>query len=106
MAGANSFVDLFVNKELSAKGYTKMAFLGIFSSQIFNLLFGFGFSMVLKGIKIYMSPRLRNNSNLKFGLYSISGIFHGSKSSLLTFNIITFTLVTLLLILYFSLKNK
>ena len=48
IASANTCVDLFVDMALSSTGLEIMAVTGIFSGQMFNLLFGFSLCGVLK----------------------------------------------------------
>ena len=81
----NSLNDLFVNSELAKQGYTTMAFTGLFSGQMMNLLLGFG----LNCLSSYIQAR-NNNQSVEFEL------FHGkqiitNKTQFLCFFVLLFS---------------
>jgi len=47
LAFGNSAGDYFTNGELSKKGYGVMALTACYSGQLFNMLIGFGLTMVI-----------------------------------------------------------
>jgi len=96
VAIANTFVDMFVNIKLATKGQEKMAIVGIFGGQLFNFLFGFGISCLLKGTLANSKP---------FHLYSIQNIGI-KKGQTLTFGIIILNIILLVWIFFSLLLEK
>lgn len=68
---SNSFVDLFIDRAMAIQGFEILALTGIFAGQMFNFLFGFGLSAILK--------HFRSGGNLKYGLFTLSSVFVKKK---------------------------
>src|SRR3990167_5301025 len=75
----NSLGDFFVDTALAKKGFTTMAFTGIFSGQLLNLLIGFSLNCFMS----YLSSK-KNNTDTSFHLFD-SGLFSQSKQFLCFF---------------------
>jgi solute carrier family 24 (sodium/potassium/calcium exchanger), member 6 len=75
----NSLGDFFVDTALAKKGFTTMAFTGIFSGQLLNLLIGFSLNCLMS----YLSNK-KNNTDTTFHLFD-TGLFSQSKQFLCFF---------------------
>jgi Ca2+/Na+ antiporter len=96
---SNSFVDLFIDRALAIQGFEILAITGIFAGQMFNFLFGFGVSSLMKFF------RSTGNNPLRFKLYSIDAIYR-DKDPMLTFNILLASLVALVFLLVMVFVGK
>lgn len=67
---SNSFVDLFIDRALAIQGFEILAVTGIFAGQMFNFLFGFGLSSLMK------AARSSSNNPLTFSLYTLESILN------------------------------
>lgn len=95
---SNSFVDLFVDRAMALQGLEILAVTGIFAGQMFNFLFGFGLSALL---------RFFGKTEAKFHLFSMDGIFkQNSKKEIMTFSILTFCFVCLSCFIIILVTNK
>lgn len=83
---SNSFVDLFIDRAMAIQGLEILALTGIFAGQMFNFLFGFGLSSLLK--------YFRSGGKLKYGLFTLSEVFV-KKDNMLTFGILAASFLTL-----------
>lgn len=96
VAGSNTFIDLFVNSVLSLQGFEIISITGIFAGQMFNFLFGFGLSCMIRYIT---SP----DANYQFMTF---GTLFQEKEQLMMFCVLLFSLVILLyLFLVFTLNG-
>lgn len=96
---SNSFVDLFIDRALAIQGFEILAITGIFAGQMFNFLFGFGISSLMK------SFRSTGSVPLRFNLYSFESIYR-EKDSMLTFNILLASLIALVFLLVMVFVGK
>lgn len=87
---SNSFIDLFINRAMAKQGYEILALTGIFAGQMFNFLFGFGLSSLIKYFK--------NGNKIKYGLYTFATVFK-SKNESLTFGILVANFFTLIFLM-------
>lgn len=96
---SNSFVDLFIDRALAIQGFEILAITGIFAGQMFNFLFGFGVSSLMKFF------RSSSTNPLRFNLYSFDAIYR-DKDSMLTFNILLASLLSLAFLLVMVFVGK
>jgi len=75
----NSLGDLFVDTALAKQGFTTMAFTGIFSGQLLNLLIGFA----LNCFSSYLKNR-KNHTDTSFSLFD-DNLLHDKKQFLCFF---------------------
>lgn len=91
LAWGNSVPDFFVDYSLSKQGYGQMAISGVFAGQLFNLLVGFGGTLIRATLK---------NGTLNFDL------LEGSSITNLNLIIIAFALVSFIIQLIYAWVNK
>jgi Ca2+/Na+ antiporter len=97
LAVSNSFVDMFVTGALAAQGYEIMAITGIFAGQMFNFLFGFGVSSLIK----YFGT----NEFKDFNLYKLE-TWQSDKEGIMTFYMLIWSICTLSFLLIYYWTNK
>ena len=85
----NSLSDLFVDTALAKQGFTTMAFTGIFSGQLLNLLIGFAMNCLMS----WLSAK-KNDTSTTFSLFDRN--FYQSKTQFLCFFVMAYSSLRLL----------
>jgi len=87
LAWGNSLEDYFVNYAIAKNGRGKTALGGVYGSQIFAIMIGFGGGLV----------RLALKENVKLGLYNFTG--EGARENIMTLVLLGATILALVLTL-------
>ena len=97
MASTDTFFDMCINASLASQGYEIMAVTGLFAGQMFNFLFGFGLSCLIK----YLGP----STYKTFNLYKLKSL-RDDKQGRMTFYLLVWMLAVIAYLIFVIKMNK